>query len=110
LRGWKGFCGTPYQIRTLPGVFTALAADFIDDVPPSPPPAPDYAPALDLSAFSPADRRLVQQALEIIPLYTAAERRFGETMAKLIPLYLDEPEMTAGEPEVIGFGEPDPRP
>jgi hypothetical protein len=69
-----------------------LAADFINGVPPSPPPG-----------FSPADRRLIQEAMEIIPFYTAAERRFGEFMAKLIPLYLDEP-------EIIGFGEPDERP
>jgi hypothetical protein len=63
---------------------------------------------------------------------TVAERRFGEEIAaledrarsrkatktdaeiiaaaaKLIPLYLEESEMTAGEPEVIGFGEPDER-
>jgi hypothetical protein len=69
-----------------------LASDFINGVPPSPPPG-----------FSPADRRLIQEAMEIIPFYTAAERRFGEFMAKLIPLYLDEP-------EIIGFGEPDERP
>jgi hypothetical protein len=67
-----------------------LAANVINGVPPPPPPAPDYAPGFDLSGFSPAERRLAQKIMEILPFYYTAAG-------------------ADAVPEVIGFGEPDER-